>query len=94
MPALVFTFNEIFEAHLAAMLELSSEIKELSDLARRPFDPGESDNARYHKIAKLGKQLADTTAQLHEIIEAHVKRAAETHGAPPTAAVPKPEEAN
>lgn len=94
MPALIFTFNEIFEAHLAAMLALSGEIKELSDLARRPFDPGESDNARYHKIAKLGKQLADTTAQLHEIIEAHVKRAAEAHGAAPAAAAPKPEEAN
>jgi hypothetical protein len=68
MPAVVFTLEDFFDAHLRTMLDLSVQVRELSDLDKRPFDPGESVADRHHKIARLGKQLADTVAALDAIL--------------------------
>lgn len=89
MPAIVFTFVEVFDVHFKLSLSLSGEILKLSDLEKKPLDPGESVAARHHKIAKLGKQLAEAVSQLDAIITAHVERAASHVGVTPDP--PKPE---
>lgn len=62
MPVLLFTVDEVGTAMIARQRKLSTEIRELSDLKQKPLDPGESVATRHHKIAKLGKQLADAFA--------------------------------
>lgn len=90
MPAIIFTFHEVFDASLKLSLALSGEILALSDLDKRPLDPGEGVPARHHKIAKLGKQLAEAVTQMDALISAQVERAA----APSSAQEPPKPEAN
>ncbi len=70
MPAIVFTASELFEAAIRDARSQSGSILELSDLDKRPLDPGESPDARRHKIAKLGKQLALTFERIDLILSA------------------------
>ncbi len=69
MPRLVFSLEEIANAHLDQMRALTAEVLALSDLKERPLDPGESVAARHHKIAKLGKQLAQVNHSLLDLME-------------------------
>ena len=65
MPHIIFTVEEIANSLLDALHATSTKILELSDLSKKPLDPGESVAARHHKIAKLGKLLAETYQSLH-----------------------------
>lgn len=60
MPVLLFTAGEIATSLVDKQRQLSDEILELADLKEKPLNPGESVADRHHKIAKLGKQLAET----------------------------------
>lgn len=62
MPTLLFSLDEIAGPLVVRQRELSKEIRELADLKVTPLNPGESVGDRYHRIAKLGKQLADAVA--------------------------------
>jgi hypothetical protein len=64
MPHVVFTVGELIEAAVVTGRNQSAAIRALADLDAKPLDPGESVAARHHKIAKLGKQLAETFAML------------------------------
>jgi hypothetical protein len=68
MPHIVFTITEVLDALIAKSRALSEAIRELSDLAKKPLDPGEGVAARHHKLAKLGKQLAETFEQFDTIM--------------------------
>ena len=68
MPALVFTFTELAHAAATEARALSEEILKLSDYEKCPPNPGESDDARRHQIAKLGKRLAQVFTALDEIM--------------------------
>lgn len=76
MPALVFTFAEVMDAALKASVDLSDQILDLSDLDKRPLDPGESPDARRHKIARLGKQLAEVVKQMDTLVATRVAQIA------------------
>ncbi len=68
MPHIVFTITEVLDALITKERALSTEILELSDLGKKPLDPGESVAVRHHKLAKLGKQLAETFEQFDAIM--------------------------
>jgi len=68
MPVLLFTVVEVTQNLLKRQRELSAEIREASDLTKKPLDPGESVAARHHKLAKLGKQLADIFDQFDKVM--------------------------
>ncbi|HEY8926195.1 MAG TPA: hypothetical protein VIU64_17555 [Polyangia bacterium] len=70
MPTLLFTVNEVADALIAKARDLSKQITDLSDLKTKPLDPGESVEARYHKLAKLGKKLAAAFQGLDAVITA------------------------
>lgn len=70
MPHIVFTIEEVAGSVIERMHRTSSEILELSDLNKKPLDPGESPDARRHKIAKLGKQLAEACQAFEAIVQA------------------------
>jgi|SRR5882724_11760477 len=76
MPTIVFTFNEILDSHLRKMRSLSASITELGDLTAKPLNPGESPDSRRHKIAKLGKELAETFTSFDLVMADWVERAA------------------
>jgi hypothetical protein len=75
MPTIMFTVGEVLGASLETMRDLHDQILDLSDLTKRPLDPGESVAARHHKIAKLGKRLAETTKAMDDFVTASVGRA-------------------
>jgi hypothetical protein len=78
MPVLLFTADEVARTLIARQRELSAEIRELADLKRRPLDPGESVAERHHKIAKLGKQLAETFDAFDTLIRGSVEQATDS----------------
>lgn len=83
MPTIMFTVGEVLDASLRAMRDLSNQILDLSDLAKRPLDPGESVAARHHRIAKLGKRLAETTRAMDDFVAASVDRAVDAQPVQP-----------
>lgn len=64
MPVLMITADEIAVAILTRMDELSRQVLDMSDLAMKPLNPGESPDARRHLIARAGKQLAEACQEL------------------------------
>lgn len=90
MPHLVFTMGEIAGALLDQMEQASAELLALSDLKQKPLDPGESVASRHHKIAKLGKKLAELFQTMHELMQ----RVAGEPPKPEPGKEPVPEQAN
>lgn len=86
MPVLMFTAGEIMSAALLQAREASDQLLKLADLQQVPLNPGESVDARYHQIAKLGKRLAEAFVALDDMMKEAAKAHAEVHGhhAPPT----------
>lgn len=82
MPHVVFTVGELIEAAVVTGRNQSAAIRALADLDAKPLDPGESVAARHHKIAKLGKQLAETFATLDLLLSGGQDQAPE-QPAPP-----------
>lgn len=80
MPRITFSIDEIVQPLLKRSRDLSTEVLELSDLAKKPLDPGESPDARRHKIAKLGKQLAETFLTLDSVMQEAAKGIADDLG--------------
>lgn len=70
MPALVFTVNEVAHSLVDQQRRLAREIRDLADLVTTPLYPGESVADRHHKIAKLGKQLADAFTTFDSVMSA------------------------
>lgn len=70
MPVLLFTTDEVTSTLILRQRGLSTEIRELADLAKKPLAPGESVDSRYHKIARLGVQLADAFDAFDTIMRA------------------------
>lgn len=68
MPVIMFTHQEIVSTLLAQARETSAKILELSDLERKPLNPGESPDNRRHEIARLGKKLAELFQGIDGII--------------------------
>ncbi len=85
MPVIMFTADEVFGSTIESMRRDAKEIEELSDLDKKPLDPGESPDARRHKIAKLGKRLAETFLAFDELMNAEVRNHAEAAPVPPAA---------
>lgn len=77
MPHIVFTAHELVDGVVADMRAASAEILRLSDLASAPLDPGESPDARRHKIAKLGKRLAERFEAFDRVMNTLAERADE-----------------
>ena len=88
MPVVMFTADEVFGSAVESMRRDAKEIEELSDLNKKPLDPGESPDARRHKIAKLGKRLAETFLAFDELMNAEARNRAEVGEAVPTSAAP------
>lgn len=84
MPVILFTVGEVAQSAVEACREASAEIVRLSDLEKCPLAPGESPDVRRHKIAKLGKQLAEAFTAFDEIMAAHAKQHAAAHGHVPS----------
>lgn len=91
MPVIMFTADEVFGTAVESMRQDAKEIEELSDLDKKPLDPGESPDARRHKIAKLGKRLAKTFLAFDELMNTEARNHAETTPAP---AAPDSSQAN
>lgn len=91
MPHIVFTAEEIAAHLLEQSRGIAASILQLSDLNAKPLDPGESPDARRHKIAKLGKQLAETFQQLDAIIRS---ASAILEGDPPNVEIEPSPQAN
>ncbi len=72
MPIILLTANEVIDPILATARQLSDEIIKLSDLEKCPLNPGESPDARRHKIASLGRRLAVTFIMLDDAFTALV----------------------
>lgn len=70
MPVIMFTQQEVVSTLLAQARETSAKILELSDLERKPLNPGESPDNRRHEIARLGKKLAELFQGVDGIIGA------------------------
>lgn len=83
MPIIMFTMGEIADSAVKVARETSEEILRLADVAVTPLHPGESVDARYHKIAKLGKQLALAFHALDEVMKTHAEQHAQMHGPAP-----------
>lgn len=77
MPTLLFSLDELAGPLVVRQRELSKEIRELADLKVTPLNPGESVNDRYHRLAKLGKQLADAVAAFDALMCSQQPPAAE-----------------
>ena len=88
MPVVMFTADEVFGSALESMRRDAKEIEELSDLDKKPLDPGESPDARRHKIAKLGKRLAETLLAVDELMNAEARGRAEVAEVAPIPAAP------
>lgn len=88
MPVLMFTTGELMAGALQQAREASEEVLRLADLSQCPLNPGESVDARYHRIAKLGKRLAEAFVALDEMMKetakAHAEMHTHVHGAPPS----------
>ena len=80
MPVIMFTLGEIADSAIRAARETSDEILKLADVQVTPLNPGESVNDRYHKIAKLGKQLAMAFHALDEVMKTQAEQHAAMHG--------------
>jgi len=68
MPILMFTANEVAGTLIERQRELSDQILDLSDTDKTPLGPGESVAERHHKIAKLGKRLAEAVRTLSQFV--------------------------
>lgn len=90
MPVITFTFGELMQAALVEARTQATKVLELSDLERKPFNPGESVSDRYHEIAKAGKKLAEAFAGLDLLMAqaAEMHMAAAGHGDAQQAAPP------
>lgn len=93
MPVIMLTADEVFGSALESMRRDAKEIEELSDLDKKPLDPGESPDARRHKIAKFGKRLAETFLALDEVL-AEARNHADVAEVAPTPAAPDSSRAN
>jgi hypothetical protein len=92
MPILLIHPYEVIDGAHREMSELSEQILKLSDLENGlKLEAGESVEARRHKIAKLGKRMAEVWAGVQEMLktmrEAHEQHAA-AHGQPPPSSTP------
>lgn len=87
MPHILFTLDEIVDPLITRTRALSDELLALSDLEKTPLTPGESPDARRHKIAKLGKQLAESFKALDGVFAEAAKQLVDGSGPPavPTA---------
>lgn len=94
MPVIMFTADEVFGSAIESMRRDAKEIEELSDLDKKPLDPGESPDARRHKIAKLGKRLAETFLAFDELMNAEARNRAEVGEAVPAPTAPDSSRAN
>lgn len=81
MPVLMFTTGELMSAVLLTAREASDEVLKLADLEKVPLTPGETVDARYHRIAKLGKRLAEAFVALDEMMKETAQAHAEMHAA-------------
>lgn len=86
MPIVIFTANEMLDSTTTTARQQSAEILALSDLAVRPLDPGESPDARRHKIAKLGLQLARTFVTMDAVLKSLLDSAPDADHDPAPAA--------
>lgn len=82
MPTIMFTLEEIAGPLIARARDLSRQIVDLSDLKAKPLDPGESPDARRHKLAKLGKHLAEVFQKLDALMDAATGNVGEPGAAP------------
>jgi hypothetical protein len=64
----MFSVEELVQSLAAQSRSLGNEILELSDLTKVPLNPGESVADRHHKLAKLGKGLAESFVQLDAVL--------------------------
>jgi hypothetical protein len=100
MPTINITFTpgEVVGAAIQHSRELSEKILKLADLNVSPLAPGEDANGRRHKLASLGKQLAETFIKLDDFMRASVEelqRAADvTADAPESTTTIDPKDAN
>ena len=69
MPVILFTTAEVAHSLAQEQRKLSLEIMEFSDLKLKPLDPGESVAARHHRLAKLGKRLAEAWAKFDAVMQ-------------------------
>lgn len=74
MPVLMFTVHEVASAFNARIRELADEVAELSDVGKKPLNPGESPGDRYHQLAKLGKRLSEACIEYDDWMKALVHR--------------------
>lgn len=88
MPVLMFTAQEIAGSLIAQQRQLSWEIRTLADLEQKPLAPGESVAERHHKLAKLGKRLADAFDEYDRVMLAMASAAAGDEPAEPTPSGP------
>lgn len=93
MPVVMFTTDEVLGTLIDRMRDLSHQVNELAELdpakGGKPLDPGESVAARHHKIAKLGRQLADAFLTFRAILEKTTPPGPEPEA--PSAAEPNPQ---
>lgn len=73
MPVLLFTADEVANSLVNQQRKLSKEIRALADLKTRPLNPGESVADRHHKLAKLGRQLAEAFDAFDTVMRAATK---------------------
>lgn len=69
MPVITITASDLIGSAIASGRETSDRIIKLADLNVTPLVPGETVDERRHRIAKLGKQLAETFLALDTIME-------------------------
>lgn len=94
MPVLLFSVEELVQSLATQSRSLGNEILELSDLAKAPLNPGESVADRYHKLAKLGKRLAESFVQLDAVLRRAVADADASVTDPETPPTPNQSQTN
>ena len=83
-----FTEQEVFDVSVTAARKLSDEVLRLADVNKTPLAPGENADARRHKIASLGKKLAEAFVVIDDLMTRMTTAGQEQHASDVTADAP------